>query len=338
MTLDHSTVVRIHLREFFIFKGLLTKFSDKMYIMQANSKKKFVAGLSITSNVILSVLKVITGILSGSLSIISEAIHSFSDFFASVLTFFSVIKSSKPADDDHPYGHGKYEDMAGFIEGILIIAASLFIIYEATKKIIFGINMDSENMLGMAVMFVAVVLNIVVSSLLFKVAKETNSISLYADGEHLRTDVYSSLGVLIGLILIKITGHTILDPIIAILVAVIIFKAGYSISKKAAGNLLDHSLPDENIDDIKQIIQSHSDSVTLKEGSIKARQVGPSKDIDIVLQFPESTSICECHNICDEIEKQIQSLYYNCSISIHAEPICYRKNCQKSCDKNCAKI
>ena len=302
--------------------------------MQMNRKKKLVAGLSITSNIILSVLKIITGILSGSISIISEAIHSLSDFFASVLTFFSVTKSSEPADRDHPYGHGKYEDLSGFIEGILIIFASLFIIFEASKKIIFGVNMDTENILGIAVMLTAVILNIIVSSLLFKVAKESNSISLYADGEHLRTDVYSSLGVLIGLILIKITGYGILDPIIAILVAVIIFRAGYTISKKACSNLLDHSLPDENISNIKQIVKSYSDSVTLKKNGIKARQVGPSKDIDLILQFCESTSICECHKICDEIEKQIKFLYPNCSISIHSEPVCYKKNCQKTCNKN----
>lgn len=303
--------------------------------MQANQKKKLVAGLSITSNVVLSLMKIITGILSGSLSIISEAIHSLSDLFASVLTLFSVIKSSKPADNDHPYGHGKYEDLAGFIEGLLIIMASLFIIYEATKKIIFGINIESENFMGITVMSVAVILNIIVSTLLFKVAKETNSISLYADGEHLRTDVYSSLGVLIGLILIKITGYVVLDPIVAILVAVIIFKTGYKISKKAASNLLDHSLPDENIIKIKKIIKSYSKSVTLKKNSIKTRQVGPTQDIDMILQFVGDTSICECHKICDEIEKQIRNLYPNCSISIHSEPVCYKKNCQKSCDKNC---
>ena len=305
--------------------------------MQIHQKKKFVAGLSITSNFILSGLKVFTGILCGSLSIISEAIHSLMDCFASILTFFSVIKSAKPADNDHPYGHGKYEDMAGFIEGLLIIFASLFIIFEASKKIIFGNNMNSENSLGIIVMLVAVVLNFIVSSLLFKVAKETNSISLYADGQHLRTDIYSSLGVLAGLILIKITGHAVLDPIIAILVAVIIFKAGYSISKKSTSNLLDHSLPEDNIKDIKRIIKTHANGALLKRNSIKTRQVGPTKDIDMILQFPENTTICECHKICDEIEKEIQSTYPNCTISIHSEPVCYKKNCQKKCDKNCAK-
>ena len=299
--------------------------------MQINQKKKIVAGMSIMSNVILSVLKIITALLSGSLSIISEAIHSLSDLFASALTFFSVVKSSQPADSDHPYGHGKYEDMAGFIEGVLIIIASLFIIIEATKKIIFGINIDSENTLGIAVMFIAVVLNIIVISLLFAVAKESNSISLYADGEHLRTDVYSSLGVLMGLILIKVTGYTVLDPIIAILVAGMIFKAGYSISQRAGSNLLDHSLPEDTINNIKQLIKSHSQNAILKKGSFKARQIGPTKDIDMILQFPKNTSICECHKICDEVEKQIRLIYPNSSISIHSEPICYNKNCQTSC-------
>ena len=301
--------------------------------MEINQKKKIVAGLSITSNVILSVLKIVTGFLSGSLSIISEAIHSLSDLFASMLTCFSVIKSSKPADSDHPYGHGKYEDMAGFIEGILIILASLFIIYEATRKIVHGSDFDSESFMGIAVMALAVVLNIIVSSLLFKVAKESNSISLYADGEHLRTDVYSSFGVLIGLILIKITGHVTLDLVVAILVAGIIFRAGYNIAKKAGSNLLDHSLPDKDTSGIKQIIRS-LDSVKLKRNSLKARQVGPAKDIDMVLQFDCDTSICECHKICDEIEKQIRTFYPNSSISIHSEPVCYKKNCQKTCDKN----
>ncbi len=302
--------------------------------MDIHYKKNLVAGLSITSNVVLTALKIITGIISGSLCIISEAIHSFSDLFASLLTFFSVVKSSKPADDDHPYGHGKYEDLSGFIEGLLIICASLFIIYEASKKIILGINMDTENLLGISVMFIAVLLNIIVSFLLFKVAKETHSISLYADGEHLRTDVYSSFGVMVGLILIKITGYSVLDPVIAILVSGIIFKAGYSISKKAVNNLLDHSLPFENIDKIEHIVQKYAYIATLKYHSIKARQVGPTKDIDMVLQFPENTSICECHKICDEIEKQIQVLYPNCSISIHAEPLCYKKNAKIIVIKN----
>ena len=192
-----------------------------------NRMKKSAAELSIISNVVLTILKIIAGIITGSLSILSEAIHSMSDFLASIITYFSVIKSSKPADNDHPYGHGKYEDMAGFIEGFLIISAAFFIIYKAFKKIIFGLPAETENHIGIIVMAVAVVANFIISSILIKVSKKSGSVSLYADGEHLRTDVYSSLGVLIGLVLIKITGHSVLDPLIAILVAVFILRTGF---------------------------------------------------------------------------------------------------------------
>ena len=300
--------------------------------MDINIKKKYVAGLSIASNVVLTVLKIFAGIISGSLSIISEAIHSFSDLFASLLTYFSVIKSAEPADADHPYGHGRYEDFAGLIEGILIILASFFIIYKSATKIISGAIPESESMAGIAVMLLAVISNIIVSTMLFSTAKESNSVALQADGEHLRTDVYSSLGVLIGLVLIKISGHYIFDPIIAILIAAYIFKAGNKISQKALSRLMDHSLPNEDIDKIKDIIKEYSDVVTLKENSIKSRQIGAAKDLDLILQFPENTTICACHKICDKIEQKIQTLYSNTSISIHSEPLCYKGNCQ-----NCKK-
>src|SRR5574344_863933 len=210
--------------------------------MQAEREKKIAAGLSITSNAFIILFKLIAGIISGSISIISEAIHSMSDFLASVLTFFAVSRSAEPADKDHPFGHGKYEDMSGFIEGGLIIFAAFYIIYEAGKKLFFGYEMELDSTLGIWVMAFAVFANIIVSSYLFHVAKKTESVSLHADGEHLMTDVISALGVLIGLILIKITGYVILDPIIAILVALIILNAGFSISTNTLNNLLDGSL------------------------------------------------------------------------------------------------
>ena len=302
--------------------------------MDINCKKKLAAKLSIISNILLTILKITTGLISGSLSIISEAIHSMSDFLASVITFFSVVKSSEPADNDHPYGHGKYEDMSGLIEGFLIILAAIFIIYHSVKKIIFGSYTNTETGLGITVMFIAALVNFVVSQILFKTAKESNSISLYADGQHLRTDVYSSLGVFAGLILIKLSGYSVLDPIIAIIVAGYIYKTGYSISKQAIMRLLDYSLPKEDIEKIKKIVKNYSPAVKLKRNGIKARQVGPTKDIDLILQFPEDTTICKCHQLCDTIEKHILEIYTNSSISIHSEPLCYKKNCQNTCDKN----
>ena len=290
--------------------------------MQSVVEKKLAAGLSIASNAIIIILKLIAGVISGSISIISEAIHSLSDFFASMLTFFAVMKSSEPADKEHPFGHGRYEDMSGFIEGGLIIFAALFIIYESCKKLIFGYSMETESFLGIIVMAIAVVSNFFVSSYLFYVAKKTNSISLYADGEHLRTDIWSSLGVLIGLVIIKFTGIIILDPIIAIIVALFIFKAGFVISKATLNNLLDGSLPAEDLEKIENIIKDMRKEGILGYKSLKARSSGPEKLIEITLLFPKDMIIEDCHNICDKVENKICETLGICKISIHAEPKC----------------
>lgn len=294
--------------------------------MNLIQEKKLAAGLSITSNALIIILKFIAGIISGSISIISEAVHSLSDFLASVLTFFAVMKSSEPADKTHPFGHGKYEDMSGFIEGGLIVFAGIFIIWEAWRKLLFHQSIEVDTSLGIGVMLFAVIANILVSSYLFKIAKKSDSVSLHADGEHLRTDVFSSLGVLLGLILIKVTGIPILDPIIAILVALFILKAGFEISKNTLNNLLDGALPVEDIETIKNIINTYNDSCLKGYKDLKARRSGPSKDIEITMLFPENMTISACHKICDNVETLIKQKLGNCNILIHAEPeICLTK-------------
>ena len=291
--------------------------------MNIVTEKKLAAGLSITSNAVIILLKLIAGIISGSISIISEAIHSLSDFLASVLTFFAVMKSSEPADKEHPFGHGKYEDMSGFIEGGLIIFAAFYIIYEACKKLFVQQTFEIDTTLGIAVMLFAVVANFFVSSVLFKVAKKSNSISLFADGEHLRTDIYSSLGVMAGLILIKFTGI-----IIAILVALFILKAGFSISKETLNNLLDGSLPPEDLKSIEEIIHSYKTDCVLNFKNLRARRCGPSTDIELTILFPKDMTIEKCHNICDDIENLITQKLGHVTIMIHAEPECEKCLCR----------
>ena len=288
--------------------------------MNIECQKKFAAGLSIFSNSAIILLKLIVGIISGSVSIISEAIHSMSDFLASVLTFFSVIKSAEPADKKHPFGHGKYEDMSGFIEGGLIIFASIFIIYGALKKILTNSYSSVDTNLGLYVMGVSVVVNFIVSSILFKVAERSGSISLYADAQHLRTDIFSSLGVFLGLLLIQLTGIYLLDPIIAIIVALIIFKTGFSISKSTMDNLLDCSLPEEDINSIEQIIESYKTQGVLSFKDLKARRLGPQKSIEVTLVFPKDMTILHCHNVCDLIEHSLAQQFGDISASIHLEP------------------
>ena len=286
--------------------------------MDINAEKKFAAGLSITSNALIIATKIVAGMVSGSISIISEAIHSLSDFLASVLTFFAVTRSAEPADKNHPFGHGKYEDMSGFIEGGLIIFAGFFIIYEAISKLIKGYTLEADSMLGIYVMSFAVVANFLVSRYLFYVAKKSDSVSLLADAEHLSTDIFSSLGVLVGLVLIKITGIAALDPIIALIVALIILKAGFSISKETLNNLLDGSLPAEDITKIEEILKKNS--VIKGYKNIKGRKSGQYKDVELTLLFNPDMKISCAHNVCDQIENEIKSSLGQVNTIIHAEP------------------
>ena len=181
------------------------------------------ASLSIISNTCLITMKLIVGIITGSVSILSEAIHSTMDLIAAIISFFSVKISAKPADAEHPYGHGKFENVSGVIESLLIFVASLWIIIEAVKKIISGEEVGSSA-LGFFVMFFSAGINFLVSKRLYRVAKKTDSIALEADALHLKTDVFTSLGVGAGLLLIWITKLHFLDPVIAILVALFILK------------------------------------------------------------------------------------------------------------------
>ncbi len=286
--------------------------------MKLEVEKKFAAGLSVLSNSLVIIIKLIAGFLSGSISIISEAIHSMSDFLASILSFFAVSKSAEPADDEHQFGHGRYEDLAGFIEGILIILASFYIVNEACKRIINESSLEFDTTLGIIVMFVTVVANYLVSRYLYHVGKKTDSVALKADAEHLSTDIYSSLGVLIGLVLIKVTGITLLDPLIAILVALIILKTGVKITKETLNNLVDGTIPIEDIQIIKDAVNECSEIKGYK--NIKTRKSGSNRDIDITLLCDGNITLKQCHNICDSIEDKIKIKLPNTLITIHCEP------------------
>ena len=183
------------------------------------NSKVSIARLSIASNTLLILMKMAVGLISGSVSILSEAIHSSMDLVAAIIAFLSVRVSDNPPDSRHPYGHGKIENISGVIEALLIFIAAIWIIVEAAKKLA-GEKIEIDSIaLGSIVMLISAIVNTIVSRRLYKVARATNSVALEADALHLKTDVYTSLGVSAGLGLILITGINWLDPIIAILVA-----------------------------------------------------------------------------------------------------------------------
>ncbi|MDP1623468.1 MAG: cation diffusion facilitator family transporter [Bacteroidales bacterium] len=281
------------------------------------NKKVSVARLSIFSNSILIILKVVVGLLSGSVSIISEAIHSLMDLLASIVAYFSVRISDTPADERHPYGHAKFENISGAVEALLIFIAAFWIIYEAVKKIIHPSNVEQIG-IGVAVMIISAVVNIIVSKKLYRVARETDSVALEADALHLKTDVYTSIGVAAGLLLMWVSGYHLFDPVIAILVALLILKESYQLFSKAYAPLLDLSLPADDVARISAIIQRQcTDEMNFH--NLRTRKAGHIKYIDFHLNLDSEKTVGEAHEICNQIEEAIKNAFDHAEVTIHVE-------------------
>ena len=293
-----------------------------------SGEKQNAALLSISSNIVLILSKLVVGLITNSISIISEAVHSFTDLLAAIIAFFSVKQSANPPDSDHQFGHGKYEDFSGFIEGALILLAAGLIIYEAVEKIILNKYEHIDTTAGIVVMLVSVIANIIVSRNLFNVARKTDSMALLADAEHLRTDILTSVGVLIGLILIRLTNIDILDPIVAILVALIIIKAGLDLCFNSGKNLLDGSLPEGEQKIILDTLNNYIPDEVIEIKELKSRKAGADKLIELIIVIPKKLTIEAGHALCDRIEEDLKNNIRNSSITIHIEP------CRCTCD-NC---
>lgn len=276
------------------------------------------ARVSVISNSALVVMKLTVGILMGSVSVISEAIHSGLDLAAALIAFFSISQASQPADKEHQYGHGKIENVSGVIEALLILVAAVWILTEAAKKLLHGAAVESVG-LGIMVMGAASLVNLFVSRYLFRISKKTDSIALKADAMHLSTDVITSVGVMSGLVLIRITGIQLLDPLAAIGVSFLIIKASYDLTKEAFFPLLDSKLPDEEIQAIVDIIHRYQDEY-VEFHKLRSRKAGAERHIDLHLVVPQNQPVKKVHQICDEIESEIKKRFAYASVLIHAEP------------------
>lgn len=282
------------------------------------TRKSKAAAISIASNTTLILLKLVSGIITGSVSLIAEAIHSIMDLAAAIVAFVSVNISDRPADTRHPFGHGKAENVSGVIEGLLIFGAAGFIIYEAIKRIITGSELEFLE-LGIILMIVSIIVNTIVSRYLRKISRSTDSLALEADAAHFSTDVLIMVGVLVGLIVVRITGLTVIDPVIAILVALVIIKAAYDITRKSFGGLMDTSLPEHEEAAIKSCLAEHS---TLVVGfyKLRTRRSGSFRQIDLHLVIPGTLHVDEAHDICNHLERHIEGILDNSDVTIHIEP------------------
>jgi len=302
-----------------------------------NTAKADVVKLSVASNSALVVFKLIVGLVIGSVSVLSEAIHSGIDLVAALIAYFAVRSSAKPADKDHHYGHGKFENISGFVEAVLIFLAAAWIIYEAVKKLIHPQPIELIGW-GILVMGLSSFVNMAVSEMLFKVGNETDSIAIKADAWHLRTDVYTSMGVMVGLGLIWLiellwTGHHVhwLDPVAAIVVALMIIKAAYELTVQSLGDLLDESLPADDNRKIAELIKKQAEVISFK--NLHTRKAGATKFIEFDILVKAEMSVEQAHTLTDYIIADIEGVLSHSTVTIHIEP-CDLK-CQEHCLSNC---
>lgn len=281
--------------------------------------KQRAARLSVISNTVLVLAKVAVGIMSGSVSILSEAVHSGIDLIAAGIAWYSVRESGKPADGEHHFGHGKIENVAGTVEAVLIFGAAAYIIREAGDKLLTGdIHVESLG-IGVLVMGMSSVVNYLVSRYLLSVALKTDSVALEADALHLRTDVYTSLGVLGGLAAIKLTGIAMLDPLVAIVVALMIIKAAWDLTKTAFFHILDVKLPDDEEAQIHDVMERYRGRF-IEYHKLRTRKSGHVRHIDMHLVVPRQMTVEAGHALSHQITADIEQCLPYSHTLVHIEP------------------
>ena len=273
----------------------------------------------------LIVLKVAVAVITGSISISAQAVDSFLDLFAIGITFFAVRLAVMPADDEHPFGHGKVEGIAAGVQAVLIFTASGFIVYSAVRRIITGTTIELTEA-GIGVMAVSIIVSIFLSRHLLRVSQTTGSIALEASARNIAADVYSAAGVLVALVVIRFTGLAILDPIIALIVALFILKAGYEVTRKSIRELADVRLPEAEEEAIISCINEHR-SQLVGFHAVRSRRAGSQRFIDLHLVMPKDASVEEAHLMCDHLEEDIKKRLPDSSVVIHVEP------CDIECDQ-----
>jgi cation diffusion facilitator family transporter len=277
------------------------------------------AALSIASNSLLILLKLAAGAVTGSVAILTEAMHSSIDLLASVIAYFSIRAAEAPPDESHRYGHEKIENMAAAAEGMLILVGSGVIVYTAVRHLTEGTEVNSLG-LGIAVVAFSMVANVLVSAFIGRRARETESAALEGDAAHLRTDALTSGAVLVGLVLVQITGEKWIDPVVALVVAAAIVVAGVRILLRSSRVLVDEALPAAELEAIREAIVALAPQGVVGFHNLRTRRAGAQRYVDLHLQFRAGTTLEAAHEITHDLQDSIRGRLRNADVLIHLEP------------------
>ncbi|MFV0388921.1 MAG: cation diffusion facilitator family transporter [Pyrinomonadaceae bacterium] len=278
------------------------------------------AWLSIAAAVTTILLKYGAYFLTGSVGLLSDALESLINLVAAIIALIILKLAAKPPDDEHMFGHGKAEYFSSGLEGSLILIAAISIVYAAIGRLFYPREIEQVGF-GLVISLVATAVNLFVARILLRAAKETHSIVLEADGHHLMTDVWTSVGVVLGIGIVKLTGWWRLDPVIAIAVAINILWSGWSLISRSVQGLMDVALPQETTDEIVAVLDKIMTEYDARYEELRTRQAGSQKFISFHLLVPNEWSVERAHVLTDLIEDRLEKEIVNSVSFIHIEPI-----------------
>jgi ferrous-iron efflux pump FieF len=293
--------------------------ANKFSLEAEDKAKTSVARLSILAAAFLITLKLVTGFITGSISVWASLLDSTMDIFASIINYFAVRAASRPADEDHTYGHGKAESLAGLFQAIVIAASGIFLVRESIRRII-NPNQTSSEWLGILTMLIAVVVSIALVARLKRVARETESPALQADATHYVTDIFTNLGALLALLIVGLTPWQMADPIFSIVIAFYILWSAVSVGHESIDVLMDRRLPLDVDEQIATVVSSYRDEGVLGFHDLRTRRSGSQKFIDLHLEVERDMSLQDAHDVSVRVLRTIEAEIPRARVQIHTDP------------------
>lgn len=276
--------------------------------------------LSIAAAVATISLKTVAYLLTGSVGLLSDALESVVNLVAAVFALWMLTVAARPADEDHPYGHTKAEYFSGALEGSLIGMAALSIGWAAIQRLMSPVPIENISF-GLAISAVASIINLIVGQILIRQGKKHRSATLSADGKHLMTDVVTSAGVIAALIVVKITGWVILDPIIALVVAFYILWSGYEIVRHSAMGLLDTAIEPNELKEVVRVLDDYKREFPIDYHALRTRRSGVRTFVNVHVLMPDEWTIIRGHDLAHQIEHDVAAALPGAVVFTHIEPI-----------------
>jgi cation diffusion facilitator family transporter len=275
--------------------------------------------LSVASNTVLMIAKLIVGLVTGSVAVLSDAANSGGDLVASGIAFAGVRAAARPADHDHPYGHEKTENLAALIEGVLVLLAGAVVAVEAGRRLVDGsaglVGVD----LAVAVMVFSALANLAVSARLRRVARRTGSPAIEADAAHLASDVWTSGGAAVGLVIVAATGWTRVDAVVGVAISLYVIWIGARLAWRAAQVLLDTALPPEEMQAIEVVLAGFSRDEDISFHALRGRRAGSKRHVDLHMVVPPDTTVRNGHAMSGRVKTAVRDALPNTEVLIHLE-------------------